>query len=145
LIVRPVQPGDKEEWLRLRYALWPDSTIEELRAELEEILADQHQAVFVVPRPNGGLGGFLEASLRSVAEGCSTSPVGYLEGWFIDLDLRRQGYGATLVKAAETWAIERGCQEMASDALVDNVLSLRAHTALGYQEVERLIHFRKDL
>jgi aminoglycoside 6'-N-acetyltransferase I len=145
LIVRPVQPGDEDEWLRLRYALWPDNTLEELRAELGGIKADKHQAVFVLSRPNGGLGGFLEASLRSFAEGCITSPVGYIEGWYVDPDLRRQGYGGDLVKTAENWTLEQGCREMASDALVDNSLSLQAHTALGYQEVERLIHFRKDL
>ena len=145
MTVCPVQPGDKEEWLRLRFALWPDSTLEELRLELDEIFTGDKQAVFVIPRPNGELGGFLEVSLRSVAEGCNTSPVGYIEGWYIDPDLRLHGYGADLVKAAETWAKEKGCQEMASDCLVDNIVSLQAHIALGYQEVERLIHLRKDL
>ena len=145
MIVRLVQMGDEEEWLRLRFALWPESTLDELRAELEGVMADPKQAVFVVSRPNGELGGFLEASLRTFAEGCYTSPVGYIEGWYIDPDLRQQGYGAGLVQAAETWAAALGCREMASDALVDNALSLQAHTALGYQEVERLIHFRKEI
>jgi aminoglycoside 6'-N-acetyltransferase I len=145
LTVRSLRSGDEDEWLSLRFALWPDDTLEELRAEMDEMLTDEHQAVFVLPRPDGGLGGFLEASLRSVAEGCTTTPVGYIEGWYIDPDLRREGYGAELVQAAEVWAKEHGCREMASDCLVDNIISLRAHTALGYQEVERLIHFRKDL
>lgn len=145
MIVRPVKPGDEEEWLRLRYALWPDNTLDELRIESIAIMADRKQAVFVLSQADGKLGGFLEASLRHTAEGCSTSPVGYIEGWFIDPDLRQQGYGADLVKAAETWAIEQGCREMASDSLIDNLVSLQAHTALGYQEVERLIHYRKDL
>lgn len=144
-MVRHVQPEDKAEWLRLRLELWPHHTPEELRSELEQILTDENQVVFVVPRPQGGLEGFLEASLRSVAEGCTTSPIGYIEGWFIDPDSRRKGYGAELVQAAEAWARARGCKEMASDCLVDNIISLSAHTALEYQEVERLIHFRKDL
>ena len=35
--------------------------------------------------------------------------------------------------------------ELASDALIDNSTSERAHLALGFAEVERATHFRKDL
>jgi aminoglycoside 6'-N-acetyltransferase I len=34
---------------------------------------------------------------------------------------------------------------MASDCEIDNAVSFRAHTALGYEEVERIICFRKAL
>ena len=34
---------------------------------------------------------------------------------------------------------------MASDCLLDNEVSRAAHVALGYAEVERLIHFAKRL
>lgn len=145
MTVRLLRPGDDDEWLRLRLALWSDHTLQGLRSEMDEIKVDERQVVFVVQRGNGELGGFLEASLRQMADGCDTSPVGYIEGWYVDPDLRREGYGQRLVQAAETWARDHGCQEVASDCLVDNVISLQAHTALGYEEVERLIHFRKDL
>lgn len=145
MTVRPIQSGDYEEWQRMRQALWPEDTVDEMHAEMDEILADELQVVFVVPRAGDGLCGFLEASLRTTAEGCETSPVGYIEGWYVDPDLRQQGYGAQLVQAAEDWAIQQGCREIASDCLVDNTVSLIAHTALGFQEVERLIHFRKAL
>jgi hypothetical protein len=38
-------------------------------------------AVFVADRGNGGLGGFLELGQRSLADGCDSSPVAYVEGW----------------------------------------------------------------
>lgn len=145
MIVRPLHPDDDDEWQRMRLALWPELTRQELHSEMDEIRVDENQVVFVLPRLNGMLGGFLEASLRPIADGCVTSPVGYIEGWYVDPDLRREGYGAELVQAAELWARECGCQEMASDCLVDNNISWQAHTALGYQEVEQLVHFRKDL
>lgn len=145
MIVRPLQSGDYDEWLRMRRVLWPEDTIQEMHAEMDEILADERQVVFVVARAIDGLGGFLEASLAPTAVGCKTSPVGYIEGWYVDPDIRKRGYGTQLVQAAEDWAIEQGCREMASDCLVGNTVSLIAHTALGYQEMERLIHFRKVL
>ena len=95
--------------------------------------------------PGGGLCGLLEAGTRPYADGCDTSPVGYIEGWYVDEDVRGQRVGAALLAEAEDWARERGLKEMASDADINNEPSLRAHLALGYHETERLIHFAKTL
>src|SRR5438445_11771650 len=100
---------------------------------------------FLAARPEGGRAGFVEATIRPRAEGCDTSPVGYVEGWYVDADVRRRGVGRRLVRTAERWARERGCTEMGSDCLLDNEVSLRAHLAIGYEERERLIHFRRWL
>jgi aminoglycoside 6'-N-acetyltransferase I len=146
MLIRHVNQSDQAEWLRLRLVLWPHASAEEHRAEMAEQLADEKLfAVFVAERGDGQLGGLLEASLRRYADGCNTSPVGYLEGWFVDNDVRRQGVGGRLVKAAEQWALDQGCQEMASDCDIDNDVSFKSHLAIGYAEVERLIHFRKPL
>ncbi len=86
---------------------------------MADILTDETGlAVFVAADPSGCLCGFVEVSLRQSAEGCGTRPVGYIEGWFVDPDYRNQGVGRSLVVAAETWALERGCQEMASDLVI---------------------------
>ena len=144
--VRRITVADREEWLRLRLALWPEATREEHVREMEEFLDDpDNTAVFVAERPDGRLGGFLEAGTRPYAEGCRSSPVGYVEGWYVDPDLRRGGVGRALIEAAEGWARAQGLQEMASDALIDNEVSFRAHLALGYREAERIICFHKDL
>jgi aminoglycoside 6'-N-acetyltransferase I len=71
--------------------------------------------------------------------------VGYIEAWYVDPDARRIGLGRALLAAAEAWARERGYQEMASDALLDNDVSHAAHRRLGYQEVDRVVQFRKNL
>jgi aminoglycoside 6'-N-acetyltransferase I len=114
--------------------------------EMRDQLADAaRHAVFVVERATGALGGFLEVSLRAYADGCRTSPVGYIEGWYVDADLRQQGWGGALVTAAEQWAVAQGCTEMASDCELDNEVSFRAHLALGYEEADRVIQFRKTL
>src|SRR5262249_21294722 len=96
-------------------------------------------------RPSGGLCGFVEASIRPFVDGCKTRPVGYIEGWFVDAEMRRQGIGRSLVIAAEQWAKAHGCTEMASDAHLENTVSVRAHEALGYEESVRAVHFRKAI
>jgi len=89
--------------------------------------------------------GFAELSIRSHADSCDSIGVAYLEGWFIDSAVRRQGAGAALVQAAEQWARAQGCTEFASDTELDNAASAAAHEALGFTEVSRLICFRRVL
>ena len=143
--LRALREEDETEWLRMRQALWSDSKTASLMEEMREIKTDARQAVFVLERPAGRLGGFVEAALRPWAEGCNTHPVGYIEGWYVDSDLRKQGAGRALVQAAEAWARAKGCTEMASDCELENTTSLQAHLRLGYSETLRIIQFRKSL
>ena len=119
MFVRPVNSGDRDEWVRMRTALYPDSGPEEIDDWLdhpedsEEGLA---AAVFVVDRGDDTLGGFIEVGLRNYAEGCVSSPVAFIEAWYVDKDLRRHGLGRELVHAAERWAKQQGLREIASDA-----------------------------
>ena len=128
----------------MRLLLWPDEAAS-LADEMDRMLDDPLTPVFVLQRPEGGLGGFLEAGTRKYAEGCNTSPVGYIEGWFVDEDLRGRGYGRQLMSAAEGWARSQCLKEMASDTWLWNEVSTRAHLAMGYHETERVIHFAKTL
>jgi GNAT superfamily N-acetyltransferase len=87
----------------------------------------------------------VERGSRDYAEGCLTSPVGYIEGWWVDPDVRGQGLGALLISAAENWARSRGYTEIASDADLNNAISQLAHRALGYEETQRIVCYRKQL
>ena len=142
---RPVQPTDRDEWFRMRDNLWNGSPNDHIR-EIDAFFATpQDGATFVVERSDGGLCGFIEISLRHYAEGCISSPVPYIEGWYVDEDMRRSKLGSRLVQTAEEWARSQGFSEMASDTQLDNQTSQQAHQALGYQEVERIVCFRKRL
>jgi len=127
----------------LRLGLWPMPE-EENRCEVEEILKDSRWAVFVAyldPEPAG----LIEVRLREFAQAASSSPVGYLEGWYVIPEARKKRVGLRLVEAAETWAKSRGCIEMASDTEVDNVVSIKTHERLGYKQVGRVVEFLKRL
>jgi len=143
--IRRASAADKLEWLRMRQGLWPDAPTEYLDYDLDETLADPEKAVFVASRADGGLVAFIEAGLRDYGEGCETSPVGYIEAWYVDPHVRGQKLGREMVRAAEEWARQKGCSEMGSDTWLDNEGSIAAHLKMGYDEAERLVHFVKRL
>lgn len=146
MTIRPLAPGDNAEWLRMRLVLWPDLNTDEHRVDMDAWRSRPDTVVLVAVRhDNTGLAGFAEVGARSIADGCETSPVAYLEGWFVDADVRRQGVGAALVRAAEAWARAEGYHEFASDVEIENVVSQWAHTALGFTEVDRVVVYCKRL
>lgn len=146
-------PSDLDQLARLLEALWPQSSAEEHARELRLILGGRAAslltmpiAIFVAEASDGNLIGFLEVDLRSHADGCnSAQPVGYIEGWYVAEGHRQQGIGGNLIAKAEDWARDHKCIEMASDALIENELSQSAHEALGYEVVDRCVHYRKRL
>ena len=126
-------------------ALLPDEPPEAYEPEMRSLLRRDDAAVFVAERPDGSVCGYVEVGSRAYADGCRTSPVGYIEAWYVDPDVRRSGYGRALLEAADAWARGRGYSEMASDALLDNTVSHEAHIRSGFSEVERVVQFRKSL
>jgi len=145
IVVRQATVDDTAEWLRMRRLLWPDDESDASRREMQHIIATEGSPVFVAVRLDGSLGGFLEAGTRAYVDGCDTGPVGYIEGWFVEPDLRGHGVGRALVAAAEDWARSRGLREMGSDTQLTNEGSRRAHLALGYHDHEHLVHFTKKI
>lgn len=146
--IRPVTQRDAAAWLRLRYALWPESSEAQLRAEIDEFFAGwalEPIAVLLAEDAAGVAVGMAELSIRSIVEGCSSGRVAYLEGWYVVPEARRRGVGRALVSAAEVWGREQGCTEFGSDTQLDNLDSAAAHRALGFTEVEHIRCFRKDL
>src|SRR2546429_8930863 len=94
--------------------------------------------IFVAEVSDGTLVGFLEVDLRSHADGCNPSQaVGYIEGWYVDEDYRHRGIGKKLLAKAEASARSHRCLEIASDAIIANEPSPRAHGDLGLEDVDR--------
>jgi aminoglycoside 6'-N-acetyltransferase I len=149
--IRAARRQDRDPLARLRAALWPDSSEDEHAQELVSILDGKVPGALplielVAEDTGGALVGFAEVGLRSHADGCDAShAVGYLEGWYVAESHRKRGIGRKLLQAAEEWARQQGCVEMASAALLSNELSQRVHETLGFLTVDRCVHYRKLL
>lgn len=137
---------DVETWLHLRRQLWPDVSEGRHRQEMQDQLDEPTRcAALLAARDDGWPVGFIELSLRDAVEGCSSSPVASIEGWFVEREWRRRGVAAALLRAAEHWALLHGCREMASDCELANADGLATHQALGFEELERVVRLRRDL
>lgn len=137
------QPG----WLELRLALWPEGGAAAHLPEMGELLAaPDRYGQFVAYESDGRPAGLLELALRhDYVNGTDSSPVAFVEGIYVTPQARRRGVGRELMERAFAWARERGCTEIASDALLDNTTSHAVHLALGFVETERVVYYAKRL
>jgi aminoglycoside 6'-N-acetyltransferase I len=151
ICIRLAELSDQDQLVRMHAALWPNSSAEEHARELTRILEGAAVTtlpliILVAEASDRTIAGFLEVDLRSHADGCNPSrPVGYVEGWYVAENHRHKGVGKKLLAAAEDWARSQGCIEIASDTWIDNEVSQRVHEALGYEVVDRCVHYRKTL
>lgn len=143
IVVREVRPEDKAVWRDMRAALFGEDP--SLIGDVEGYFAGDPMIARAFIAEDGGTLGFVELSLRNYAEGCSTSPVPYVEGLYVAEGARRHNVGRLLMAAAEDWAKAHGFTEMASDTQIENAASLAAHQAYGFTEVERIACLRKAL
>ncbi len=149
--IRTAEGRDRDQLAALHLQLWPECSLEEEKAVIDELISTGMSgtlpaAVFVAEANEGAVIGFLEVGLRSHADGCDPAqPVGFVEGWFVLAASRNQGVGRALMSAAEDWARQQGAIEMASDAWITQEDSHRVHEAMGFEVVDRCVHFRKSL
>lgn len=145
--VRRATEEDLDAWASLRHKLWPHLSLEGHRTEIVDALAEPETLVaFLCVSATGNAIGLAEASVRSdYVNGCETSPVAFLEGIVVDPSFPRQGVAASLVAAVTDWAKDEGLSELASDAEIHNTVSHAMHAALGFEETQRVVYFRKSL
>ncbi len=144
--------ADLDEWVVMALLLWPEEEMSveqaelEMRAELEGILRSPRDTAFIVRDREGGAIAFINLSIcNEYVPGATHFPVAYVEGIYVADTVRQGGIGSALIRKAEKWAVDNGCTQLASDVLIENEKSCQFHTGVGFQEVERVVCFIKDV
>lgn len=142
--IRKAAPTDSITLAILASRMWEHDPAE-LAPEFAELTASPKAACFLALDSDKAVG-FAQCQLRhDYVEGCETSPVGFLEGVYVEDGYRRSGVARALLTACEDWARSVGCTEFASDCELDNHDSLAWHLKAGFEEVNRTIWFAKKL
>ena len=125
--------------------LWTDHDPDKSAEEFRDLIQNEEAACFLKYFDNRPIA-FAQCQLRhGYVEGTDSTPVGYLEGIFVTEGYRGKGCAAELLKECEKWAKAKGCSEFASDCEIDNADNLRFHMAMGFEETNRIICFKKKL
>lgn len=153
--IEALSPAQVPLWSALREELWPDTSAAEHARESAHLLQSPDYLVLLAfaagartdDHAHAQPAGFAEVTLRrSYVNGCDTlpgEPVAFLEGIYVRPAFRRRGVARALVDRSAAWARARGVTEFASDALIDNEASHAMHRALGFEETERIVFFRR--
>lgn len=125
--------------------MWNHS-LKELEDSYIEIINDAENNIIILALLGKEVIGFSHSSLRhDYVEGTNNSPVGYLEGVFVDENYRQRNIATDLINKGIVWAKEKGCEEIASDCELDNVSSYKFHLHVGFKETNRIICFTKKI
>ena len=142
--IRKANARDEAALVKLMHALWPDASSIGPSAEIRLGLRSGKMHYFLAS--NDLPLGFCQLSFRhDYVPGAASSPTAFLEGIYVDEPVRKQEIATRLVEAAASYARSQGCNELASDTEVENDGSQRFHERIGFQEVERTVHYVKKL
>jgi len=128
--IRAAAAADLRASAALRMALWPDES--DAFGGVAEALQREDAANFLAFAGAGHAIGFADVTLRQdYVNGTDSSPVGFLEGWYLAQEWRGRRVGRALLREVLEWTRAQGCSEMASDALIDDAAAQDAHRACG--------------
>ena len=136
---------DLERVTDLALNLWPGHEREEMIGDMLRYISGPETAAYLAEEDEAAIGLALCSLRHDYVEGTEGSPVGYLEGIYVDENRRGQGMARALLSAAQGWAKDMGCREFASDCELENEQSLKFHLACGFEEANRIICFVKEL
>lgn len=144
-LIKRATDSDNKILAKLAIQMWDGASLGELETDFAKIAGSKNAVCFIYFLEYIPIG-FAQCSLRNdYVEGTNSSPVGYLEGIFIEEKHRNKGYAKELLLACEKWARDMGCCEFASDCELTNESSFKFHLSMGFDEVNRIICFRKNI
>ncbi|MCR5608851.1 MAG: GNAT family N-acetyltransferase [Lachnospiraceae bacterium] len=144
-MIKRVNIEDVGVLVALALQMWSNNDSDRLTEKFSDLIKRKDAAFFIKYIDNRPIA-FAQCQLRhDYVEGTHSSPVGYLEGIYVLEEYRKKGYAKKLLAECEKWAKENGCTEFASDCELDNHNSFKFHMAMGFEEANRIICFKKKL
>ncbi len=144
LKLEKITRAEISQWKEMRKVLYHgvDDTFHD--QEMVNIIQNEDwQCLFV--RDDKKAIGFVELSHRNIVDGCTSSPVPYIEGIYLMPGYRQKGIGKHVVKMLKEWCIKRGYNELAADTELENEDAQKFFTSVGFGETYRTVGFRCEL
>ncbi|MEI6285536.1 MAG: aminoglycoside 6'-N-acetyltransferase [Bacillota bacterium] len=141
-----VDKSNLNEWARLSFGMYGEHhTFAEMLASCQEFLINNKETGYLY-EIDGNYVGFINTSIRNdYVNGTDGSPVVYVEAVYVLDEYRGRGIAKSLIKVAEEFARANGCKQLASDCMTSNTASEKFHKDCGFEEVERVICFVKNV
>lgn len=125
--------------------LWADCSFDEELENYKRIVDSTDEICYLVKDIEEYVA-FIHISIRhDYVEGSGDLPVAYIEAIYVKPHCQRKGIAKMLVGVAENWAKQKGLRQLASDAEIENRVSIDFHKKVGFQEAGRIVCFIKEL
>jgi GNAT superfamily N-acetyltransferase len=142
LRLRGATPDDASRLAELSAILGYPVSAATMSRRLERILLLAGDIVLVAERPDGSVVGWIHGAERELLESGARCEI---LGLVVDQTQRRHGIGRSLVAAVESWALQRGIEQIAVRSNVVRAESHPFYEQLGYLRVKTQHSYRKRL
>jgi len=141
----PIKQQDFQLWGQYRLALYSAQKEEDNESEMGAIHQDDNWFCRFIENDAGKVIGMVELSLRNIVDGCSSSPVPYLEGLYLEEAERGKGLGAQILQMLIDWCKGQGYTEFATDAEIVNQRAQMFYENAGFEVIDRVVEYRLEL
>ena len=141
----PIVKDGFSDWSQFRCEIYPIRSRDFDLKEMESIFESELWHCWFIEHEDGERIGLVELSLRNIVDGCSSSPVPYLEGLYVKEAERGKGCGTQVIEMIKRWCREQGYSDLATDAELANKSAQRFYEKLGFEQVDRIVEYRLEL
>jgi aminoglycoside 6'-N-acetyltransferase I len=125
--------------------LWPECDYNEEFISYQAFV-DSENDVCYLAQVSGTYVGFIHVSIRTnYVEGANDLPIAYIEAIYVNPNHQRLRIGEFLVKMGVDWAKQKGCKQLGSDTEIYNSKGIDFHKKIGFEEVNRVVCFIKNI
>jgi aminoglycoside 6'-N-acetyltransferase I len=125
--------------------LWPESDFEEELASWKKIITNSNNYC-ALAKSSAQYAGFIHITIRNdFVEGADSDKTAYLKGIFVKPENGNKGIANLLFSHGEQWAKSSGLKQLASDTEIRNEISQWFHKKIGFEEVNRIVCFLKNI